>query len=81
MGLEFDNIELFKTYKYENAFKDVYIIKSDVNTENLVLQSDEVELAKFLTVEEINELIKNSMVRTTNLDAFNDLVNNIYKMN
>lgn len=76
MNLEFDinKIELFKTYKYESAFKDVFIIRSDVNINKLVLQEDEVESAQFLTADEINKLIEKDMIRKTNLDAYNDIL-------
>lgn len=59
LGIEINSkeIKLFKTYKYEGAFKDVYYIKKDVNIYDLTYQKDEVEYAKYLTKEEIIKLI------------------------
>lgn len=79
LGIEInaEEIELFKTYKYENAFKDVFYIKKDINISELVYQEDEVEYAKYLSKQEILNLINNNgNIRKTNIDAFLDIINN-----
>ena len=74
LKLEKNEIKLFKTYKYENAFKDVYYVKRDINISNLELQLDEVECVKYFSKEEILKLIKNNELRKTNIDAFMDFI-------
>ncbi len=65
-------ITLFKTYKYDNAFKDVYYIKKNINLSDITLQKDEVEKVEYLSKEKIKDLIKNNNFRKTNLDALYD---------
>ena len=77
LGIEIDSSEitLFKTYKYEDAFKDVFYIKKDIDVNKLKLQLDEVEYVKYLSKDEIMELINNNgNIRKTNIDAFLDLI-------
>lgn len=77
LGIEIDSSEitLFKTYKYEDAFKDVFYIKKDIDVNKLKLQLDEVEYVKYLSKDEIIELINNNgNIRKTNIDAFLDLI-------
>lgn len=68
-------IKLFKTYKYENAFKDVFYLKKDIDLDKLIYQKDEVEYALYLTKEEILKLIELDNIRKTNIDAFLDIIN------
>lgn len=77
LGLKIDEkeIKLFKTYKYENAFKDVYYVKKDIDISNLKLQLDEVECVEYFSEEEILKFIKNDELRKTNIDAFMDFIN------
>ena len=77
LGIEIDSseIKLFKTYKYEDAFKDVFYIKKDIDVNKLKLQLDEVEYVKYLSKEEIMDLINNNgNIRKTNIDEFLDLI-------
>ena len=71
--IELSDIKLFKTYKYENAFKDVYIIEKDIDLSKIEIEEDEVEKVKYLSVEEINKLIIADKIRKTNLDAIEDI--------
>ena len=79
LGIDIDptEIELFKTYKYESAFKDVFYIRKDININELVYEEDEVEYVQYLTKEEIMDLINNDgNIRKTNIDAFLDIIEN-----
>ena len=74
LGLHFPDemITLLKTYKYENAFKDVYYINSDIDLDKIKLQIDEVEDVNFFTEEKIYKLIDEEQIRKTNIDAILD---------
>ena len=70
-----NEIKLFKTYKYDDAFKDVFYIKKDIDINSLTYQEDEVEYVKYLTKDEILDLINNNgNIRKTNIDAFLDII-------
>ena len=77
IGIDIDvnDIKLFKTYKYEDAFKDVYVINQDIDLNKVKLEKDEVEKVIYLTKEEIYDLIKNNNLRKTNIDAVEDMFN------
>ncbi len=71
-----DEVKLFKTYKYDDAFKDVFYIKKDIDINSLTYEKDEVEYVKYLTKDEILDLINNNgNIRKTNIDAFLDIIN------
>ena len=77
LGIELNEneVQFFKTYKYENAFKDVFYIKKDVDIDKLNYEEDEVEYVKYLTKDEILNLINsNGNIRKTNIDAFLDII-------
>ena len=79
LGIDIDptEIKLFKTYKYESAFKDVFYIRKDIDINELVYKEDEVEYVRYLTKEEIMDLINNAgNIRKTNIDAFLDIIEN-----
>lgn len=70
-------IKFFKTYKYNDAFKDVFYIKKDIDIKQLTYQKDEVDYVKYLTKNEILSLINNNGdIRKTNIDAFLDIIEN-----
>lgn len=79
LGLKMRDNEfsLFKSYKMEIAFFDVYYLKKDININELKLQEDEVEYVQWLSIEEIKELIANNKLRKGNIQAFLDLIDSL----
>lgn len=75
MGINIDKkeVEMFKFYKYENAFKDVYIIHKDIDLNELKLKKDKVEKVAYLSKREIFDLIAKKEIRITNLDVLQDI--------
>lgn len=74
MGINIDKkeVEMFKSYKYENAFKDVYIIHKDIDLNELKLEY-EVEKVAYLSKREVFDLIAKKEIRITNLDVLEDI--------
>ena len=72
--LKYKDIKLFKTYKYETAFKDVYYIEKDLDLNKFVYAQDEVETSRYFSIDEIKKLINDGLFRKTNIDAFLDLI-------
>ena len=60
-------LTLFKTYKEEYSFRDVYYLKKDIDISKLKYQEQEVSYVKYLTKDEIFNLIDNNMLRKTNI--------------
>lgn len=67
-----ENIQLFKTIKTEEDFVDLYYLKENVNIENVIVQQEEVEKAKWASIEEIKDMIQN--------DEFSESHTKFFKM-
>ena len=74
LDVKIEDLTLFYTAKRKYAFQDAYYLKKDINIDNLILQEDEVEYVKWLSVDEINKLIKNNEFREGNIKSFNKLL-------
>lgn len=60
LELEFDNVEFLLGFKRERDFVDVWLAKIDVPIENIKLQEEEVSESKWVTLEELDNIIKNN---------------------
>ena len=76
LGLEIkpDEVEFIKTYRMKNCFKEVFYMKKDIDLGKLIYQEDEVDYCKYLTIDEIIELINNDNMRKSNVEPFLDIV-------
>ena len=75
LDIKKNEVKLFKTYKYESAFKDVYYLKKDIDINKLNCSKDEVANLKYFTKDEISKIIKQGEIRKTNIDAYLDIIN------
>lgn len=60
LGIEVDNLEFMMSFKREHDFVDVWIAKVDIDISNLVISKREVSEVKWVSVEELEELMKNN---------------------
>lgn len=74
LSLKIDDITHLETIKFDFAFQDVYYMKKDINIDDLILQKEEVECVKWLTVEEIKELISKEEFRKGNIIALENII-------
>lgn len=72
INVNIDEIKLFKTYKYENAFKDVFYIRKKYDLNKIKVEEDEVEKVIYLSKKDILKLVEEDKFRKTNLDTLND---------
>ncbi len=54
-----DNLEFIASYKRKNDFVDVWVLKENVNINELKLQIEEVQAIKWVSLDEWLELIRN----------------------
>lgn len=54
-----DDLELIASYKRQNDFVDVWLLKENINISDLTLQSEEVQAIKWASIVEIETMIKN----------------------
>lgn len=73
LGIESDETTLIKAMrmKKRNSLLDVWMIKSDIPTDKLVLQQSEVAEAKWVTFSELKEMIDEGRFHNYGQDYFN----------
>lgn len=57
-----DELSLLHFYKHRNYFMDIYLVRKDINVENIVLDSNEAVDAKWVSKEEWRVMIENQVV-------------------
>lgn len=72
LGIESDETTLIKAMrmKKRNSLLDVWMIKSDISTDKLVLQQSEVAEAKWVTFSELKEMIDEGRFHNYGQDYF-----------
>ena len=55
-------LSLLEVYQHKNYFMDIFVIKRDVETANLKLQPSEVVDAKWVSSEELSQMIEEKQV-------------------
>jgi len=69
-----ENFELIYTEKFDFAFMDVYYLEKNIDIKDIKVQEEEVEFVKWLSVDEIKELIKKDQFRKGNIGAFEKIL-------
>lgn len=70
-----EELVLISSQKFDCCFIEVFYCKKNINEQDIVLQEEEVESVKWLSIDEINDLIKNNQFRKGNILAFKELLN------
>lgn len=66
--IEESELHLIEVYKHKNYFMDIFTLKKDLEIKNLVLQTNEVIDAKWVSKEELMKMIEeNEVVRSVGL--------------
>ena len=68
IGLEIkeNTLELIDSHRDDRFFRDIYLIKADLKLENIKFNDREVINAKFVTIEEFKDMIKNNKINSWN---------------
>ena len=69
-----EKVQLICTEKFDFAFQDAYYLEKNINIEDIKLQEEEVEFVKWLSVDEIKDLINKGEFRKGNIVAFEKLL-------
>jgi 8-oxo-dGTP pyrophosphatase MutT (NUDIX family) len=72
LNLSKDDIITFNKGINKKYIFNSYYIKQDIELNNLTLQLEEVEDAKWLSLNEIKELIENGRFKQSHINIFND---------
>ena len=74
LDISHENFKHIYTEKFDFAFMDVYYLEKNINIEDIKLQEEEVEFVKWLSIEEIKELINIGQFRKGNIIALENLL-------
>lgn len=69
-----EKIELIISKRFDDVFIDAYYLKKDINIDKLILQKEEVELVKWLSIDDINALISQNKFRESNIEFFKEII-------
>ena len=77
LGLDVSNdgVKEICSYFIEHFYLKTYYLKKDVSIEDINIKEDEVEFVKWMSIEEIDSLIKAGKFRTGNIEGFNAIKN------
>ena len=72
LGLDISNedVKLIHAEFDEFVFLDMYFVKMDLDINSLTLQKEEVEMVKWASIDDINNLIKDKQFKKTHTDMF-----------
>ena len=71
-----DNLELIASYKRKKDYVDVWLLKQNINIKDLKFNDNEVQAAKWLTIEEWKKLLIEEKAIKSSTDYFLNYINN-----
>ena len=76
-----DELELLGTYQDHVSFTDIFLLHCDVLISKLKMQEGETVDAKWITLEELNEIIENKTFALPIAEHFKTIIKNtLYKI-
>lgn len=75
--INFNELKHIETIKREHAFQDTYYLEKNIDINDIKIQEEEVEYVKWLSIDEIKELIKKGEFREGNIIPFLNLLESI----
>ena len=76
IGINIDNdqIEEYGFLLYDKPLRYIFYLRKNINLNNVKVQKEEVEYVKYMTVQEINELIETNQMLKSHGIMFNELM-------
>ena len=71
-----DNLELIASYKRKKDYVDVWLLKQNINIKDLKFNDNEVQAAKWATIEEWKKLLIEEQAVKSSTDYFLNYINN-----
>lgn len=72
-----DNIIDLGYMLYDKPLRFLFYLKKDIDISSVVVQKEEVEFVKYMSVDEINELIDNNLITKSHGILFKELFNRL----
>lgn len=74
INISLQEISLVKTNKMPKVYQDVYYLQKDIDINELTLQKEEVDYVKWMSIDEIIDLINSNQFRKSNINPFYDIL-------
>ena len=71
-----DNLELIASYKRKKDYVDVWLLRQNINIKDLKFNDNEVQAAKWATIEEWEKLLIEEQAVKSSTDYFLNYINN-----
>ena len=71
-----DNLELIASYKRKKDYVDVWLLRQNINIKDLKFNDNEVQAAKWATIEEWKKLLIEEQAVKSSTDYFLNYINN-----
>lgn len=71
-----DNLELIASYKRKKDYVDVWLLKQNININDLKFNDNEVQAAKWVSIEEWKKLLIEEQAVKSSTDYFLNYINN-----
>ena len=71
-----DNLELIASYKRKKDYVDVWLLKQNINIKDLKFNDNEVQAAKWVSIEEWKKLLIEEQAVKSSTDYFLNYINN-----
>lgn len=71
-----NNLEFIASYKREKDFVDVWILRQNINIEDIIFQTEEVQDAKWVKIEEWKKMVEDGDGIKSSTDYFLKYINN-----
>lgn len=71
-----DNLELIASYKRKKDYVDVWLLRQNINIKDLKFNDNEVQAAKWATIEEWGKLLIEEQAVKSSTDYFLNYINN-----
>ena len=79
MKADVDKLRFIGSYARINDFVEVFLLESNIDVNELKLQEDEVQAAKWISICEFEEIIKSGNASDTSFNIFKNYYDNFYK--
>lgn len=77
VSIDSDEIEEYGYMMFDMPLRFIFYVKKDVDVSNLKLQKEEVDYVKYMSVEEIQDLIKSGQMLKSHAIQFNELLSKL----